>query len=117
MNNSKIWLVVNPTVGIPLLLSAVALSSFAVHLAILSKAPNLLYYGPDRVETVDADTTSLDPAEGAAKAAKVADAALGLGEGAEVLITMPDGTTARAIVQGDATVASIRSPDAPLAEN
>ncbi|MFK7753495.1 MAG: light-harvesting protein [Sedimentitalea sp.] len=36
MNNSKMWLVVNPTVGVPLFLSAVAVGSFAVHVAVLS---------------------------------------------------------------------------------
>lgn len=36
MNNSKIWLVVKPTVGVPLFLSAVALGSFAVHVAVVS---------------------------------------------------------------------------------
>lgn len=32
----KIWLVVKPSVGIPLFLSAVAVSSFAVHYALLT---------------------------------------------------------------------------------
>lgn len=32
----KLWCVVKPTVGIPLLLGAVAVSSFAVHYALLS---------------------------------------------------------------------------------
>ena len=36
MNNSKIWLAVKPTVGVPLFLSAVAVGSFAVHVAVLS---------------------------------------------------------------------------------
>ena len=36
MNNAKMWLVVKPTVGIPLFLSAVAVGSFAVHVAVLS---------------------------------------------------------------------------------
>lgn len=36
MNNAKMWLVVNPTVGIPLFLGAVAVGSFAVHVAVLS---------------------------------------------------------------------------------
>ncbi len=36
MNNSKIWLVVKPTVGIPIFLGAVAVGSFAVHVAVLS---------------------------------------------------------------------------------
>jgi light-harvesting protein B-800-850 alpha chain len=32
----KIWLVVKPSVGVPLLLGAVAVSSFAVHYALLT---------------------------------------------------------------------------------
>jgi light-harvesting protein B-800-850 alpha chain len=32
----KLWLVVKPTVGIPLFLSAVAIGSFAVHVALLT---------------------------------------------------------------------------------
>jgi light-harvesting protein B-800-850 alpha chain len=32
----KIWTVVNPSVGIPLFLSAVAVTSFAVHLALVN---------------------------------------------------------------------------------
>jgi light-harvesting protein B-800-850 alpha chain len=36
MNNAKMWLVVKPTVGVPLFLSAVAIGSFAVHVAVLS---------------------------------------------------------------------------------
>jgi light-harvesting protein B-800-850 alpha chain len=38
MNNGRLWLVVKPTVGIPLFLGAVAVGSFAVHLAVLSHA-------------------------------------------------------------------------------
>ena len=36
MTNGKIWLVVKPTVGVPLFLSAVAISSFLVHLAVVT---------------------------------------------------------------------------------
>ncbi|MEL6226928.1 MAG: light-harvesting protein [Pseudomonadota bacterium] len=36
MINSKMWLVVQPTIGIPLFLGGVAVGSFAVHLAIVS---------------------------------------------------------------------------------
>lgn len=36
MNNAKMWLVVKPTVGVPLVLSAVAVGSFAVHVAVLT---------------------------------------------------------------------------------
>ncbi len=36
MNNAKMWLVVNPSVGVPVFLGAVAVGSFAVHVAVLS---------------------------------------------------------------------------------
>jgi light-harvesting protein B-800-850 alpha chain len=36
MNNGKIWCVVNPTVGIPIFLGAVAVASLAVHFSILT---------------------------------------------------------------------------------
>ena len=36
MNQGRIWCVVNPTVGLPLFLGAVALIAFTVHFAILN---------------------------------------------------------------------------------
>lgn len=36
MINSRMWLVVNPTVGIPLFLGAVAVGSFSVHVGIVT---------------------------------------------------------------------------------
>jgi light-harvesting protein B-800-850 alpha chain len=36
MNNGRLWCVVNPTVGIPLFLGAVALTSLTVHNAVLT---------------------------------------------------------------------------------
>ncbi len=35
MNQSRMWLVVNPTIGIPLFLGGVIVVSFTVHFAIL----------------------------------------------------------------------------------
>ncbi len=40
----KIWCVVKPSVGIPILLGAVALGSFAVHLALLTNTTWLPKY-------------------------------------------------------------------------
>ena len=40
----KLWLVVKPTVGIPLFLGAVAIASFAVHVALLINTPWLQEY-------------------------------------------------------------------------
>jgi light-harvesting protein B-800-850 alpha chain len=36
MNQGRIWCVVHPTVGLPLLLGSVALISFTVHFAVLN---------------------------------------------------------------------------------
>ncbi|MCW2274566.1 light-harvesting protein [Rhodoblastus acidophilus] len=36
MNQGKIWTVVNPAVGLPLLLGSVAITALLVHLAILT---------------------------------------------------------------------------------
>lgn len=35
MNNAKMWLVVKPSVGVPLLLGGVALGSFLVHVGVV----------------------------------------------------------------------------------
>lgn len=58
MNQGKIWRVVNPTVGVPLFLGAVALTSLFVHYQLLNRTAWLpAYY------------------QGGAKAVKAAEAA------------------------------------------
>jgi light-harvesting protein B-800-850 alpha chain len=92
MNNAKMWLVVNPTVGVPLFLGAVAVGSFAVHVAVLSNT------------TWVSDFLSGKPLGGMGMASVVlpeadAQAAAYLVPGSnEVLVTMPDGTTAHAVL-------------------
>ena len=71
----KIWCVVKPSVGIPLFLSAVAVSSFAVHLTLLNTAPWLknYYVGGQKATTAAvapaaaAETVAAAPAATAAK--------------------------------------------------
>lgn len=102
MNNAKMWLVVKPTVGIPLFLSAVAVGSFAVHVAVLSNTTwvaDFLSGKPLGAGTATAALT-LDESE-VAKASFVSPGSQ------EVLITMPDGTTAHAILKLPETVASL----------
>lgn len=93
MNNAKIWLVVSPTVGIPLFLGAVAVGSFAVHVAVLSKThwyEDYLVGKPlGSTATAMLNTQSTEPANAAYIAAGSKD----------VLIVMPDGSTAHAILQ------------------
>lgn len=90
MNNAKMWLVVKPTVGVPLFLTAVAVGSFAVHLAVLSKTNwynNYLVGAPlDATAALQVDENQT------ANVAYVPDGTQ------QVLITMPDGSTAKAIL-------------------
>lgn len=102
MNNAKMWLVVKPTVGIPLFLTAVAVGSFAVHLAVLSKTNwyNDYLQGKELGSSA-ASAALLVPAPDATQASYVVPGSQ------EILITMPDGSTARAILQLPDQVASL----------
>ena len=101
MNNAKMWLVVKPTVGVPLFLSAVAISSFAVHVAVLSNTSWVSDYlkGKPIAGGMAAIEAPLDVAP--AQAAFVVPGAQ------EVLVLMPDGTTARAILQPQGSLAAL----------
>lgn len=92
MNNAKMWLVVKPTVGVPLFLSAVAVGSFAVHVAVLSNTTWVAdFLSGKALGTGMASAEQVLP-EQTAKVAYVP------GGSHEVLVTMPDGTTARAVL-------------------
>lgn len=104
MNNAKLWLVVHPTVGVPLFLGAVAVGSFAVHVAVLSNTSWV------------SDFLSGRPlGSGSAQSAALAapDAVLGSaahvvpGQGREVTVILSDGTVARAILQAPEKMASM----------
>jgi light-harvesting protein B-800-850 alpha chain len=65
MNQAKIWLVVNPSVGLPLLLGSVTVIALLVHLALISHTTWFPAYwqGGNKkvaaVETVSAPVASL----------------------------------------------------------
>ncbi len=100
MNNAKMWLVVHPTVGIPLFLGAVAVSSFAVHVAVVTNTTWVADYLSGKPLGAGAASAALViPEQDTAKVAFV-------GAGSqEVLITMPDGTIAHAVLTKPATLA------------
>ncbi len=50
----KIWCVVKPSVGIPLFLSAVAIGSFAVHVALVMNTTWIAAYHQGKVPAVEA---------------------------------------------------------------
>ncbi|MFK7745288.1 MAG: light-harvesting protein [Roseobacter sp.] len=98
MNNAKMWLVVKPTVGVPLFLSAVAVGSFAVHVAVLSNTSWVSdFLSGKELGSGDemASATLLDSPD-AAKASYTTDAVDGA---REVTIIMSDGTPMKAILQ------------------
>jgi len=94
MNNAKMWLVVKPTVGIPLFLGAVAVGSFAVHVAVLSNTTWVADFLSGKPLGSGAATASL-----AVPQPDVAKATFTATNGQEVLITLPDGTTALAVLK------------------
>lgn len=106
MNNSKIWLVVKPTVGVPLFLSAVAVGSFAVHIAVLSKTNWYENYliGADldgASAALETDTHVLPASAGVtADTPMYLDAAAA--DGATVIL--PDGRTARLVIEDPVTL-------------
>lgn len=96
MNNAKMWLVVSPSVGVPIFLGAVAVGSFAVHVAVLSNTTWVADFLSGKTigdkETAALSTDTMDTA----KASFVTPTADG---GLEVTIIMPDGTSAKALLQ------------------
>ena len=104
MNNSKIWLVVKPTVGVPLFLSAVAVGSFAVHVAVLSNTS----WVSDFLKGQEMGSSASAALETDAKTQHASFDAEAL-DGQAVLVTLPDGTTARAVLEMPKTMASAGS--------
>ena len=100
MNNAKMWLVVNPTVGFPLILGAVAVGSFAVHLAVVSNTSWVSdFISGQPMGTGDAMEAS---ARMTLPEADVSNASFTLpttNGGLEVQIKMPDGTTTNGILK------------------
>jgi light-harvesting protein B-800-850 alpha chain len=96
MNNAKMWLVVKPTVGVPLFLTAVAVGSFAVHVAVLSNTTWVADYLSGK--PIGAGMASLEPV-----VPDVANAAFVTPGGKDIMVKMPDGSLAHAVLTGDAS--------------
>lgn len=105
MNNAKMWLVVSPTIGVPVFLGAVAIGSFAVHLQVVKNTDWVSSFmqgdGFDGAEMASA--TQLN--EGELKAGQ-ATYVMPTGNGMEVTVILPDGTSAVGILNMPETMAS-----------
>jgi light-harvesting protein B-800-850 alpha chain len=71
MNQGRIWCVVNPTVGLPLFLGSVAITSLIVHAAVLTHST---WYGPYVGITAKAKTAMNDTDSKVASTAMKTDA-------------------------------------------
>ncbi len=113
MNNAKLWLVVSPAVGLPIFLGAVAVGSFAVHLAVVNNTSWVSdFISGVPLGTGDQVEAGLLPAPDATKnAAYTVPATEG---GQEVLVVMPDGSTATAILKPLDVQASATTLAAPI---
>ena len=101
MNNSKIWLVVKPTVGIPLFLSAVAVGSFAVHVAVLSNTTWVADFLAGRELGATAQAASAAPAANAGAVGFVGENSVALDtlqDGDAIKVVLADGRTARLVI-------------------
>lgn len=109
MNNAKMWLVVPPAVGVPVFLGAVAVGSFAVHVAVLSNTSWVAdFLSGQELGSGDEMAAMLKSQQ--ADTAK-ASYTLPLEGGAqEVTVILPDGTTATAILQPNQVLASASPP-------
>lgn len=111
MNNSKIWLVVQPTVGVPLFLGAVAVGSFAVHVAVLSNTTWVSDFLSGNELGSSAQTAMVTPGEAplASTVVYAAPGAEAVDGGREVTVVLPDGRTATAIFEPkDLVYASVK---------
>lgn len=109
MNNAKMWLVVSPSVGVPIFLGAVAVGSFAVHVAVLSNTSWVSDFlsGQELGSGDEMAASQLKPKAEMQKAGYVLDR----GEnGREFTIIFEDGTTAQAVLRSDEVLASAASP-------
>lgn len=103
MNNAKMWLVVKPTVGVPLFLGAVAVGSFAVHVAVLSNTTWVSDFlsgnelGSGAASAAVTTTTGTNLA--AAPAATTGD---------RITVVLPDGSKAVAVIEAVPTVVASR---------
>jgi light-harvesting protein B-800-850 alpha chain len=118
MNQGRIWCVVNPTVGLPLFLGSVAVTSLIVHYSVLSNTTWFASYWNGHAKPKAAAAAEATPS-----VAKLSDGSSGVvvsvtpmagganaGETSFVITVGPKTATAQADAGGDATAGKL--PDA-----
>ncbi len=99
MNNAKMWLVVSPTVGVPLFLGAVAVGSFAVHMQVVKNTS----WVSDFLQGVPMGTGDKMAAAAIVDDSKLEAATVSYAvpakDGLEVTVILPDGTHTQALLK------------------
>lgn len=117
MNNAKMWLVVPPAVGVPVFLGAVAVASFAVHVAVVTNTSWVSDYlsgqplgSGDMAAAVIVDESAALGTQGGSAPATASYAVPGAQGEQQVLVIMPDGTTRAALLQAETLAAATPPP-------
>ena len=100
MNNARMWLVVHPTIGIPLFLGAVAVGSFSVHVAVLTNAG---WVGDFLQGKELGSTAALKQSDGTATVVFRDQDKAATGLAREATVTLPDGRTGTAYFEPKVT--------------
>lgn len=110
MNNAKMWLVVPPAVGVPVFLGAVAVGSFAVHVAVVTNTSWVAdFLSGQPLGTGDAQEAALmlNPDMETAQASYVIDDPQ---IGQQVTVVLNDGTVTTATLAPTPILASAEAP-------
>ena len=113
MNNAKMWLVVKPTVGVPIFLGAVAVGSFAVHVAVLSNTSWVSDFlsgqemGSTQTAAIEAPIQSASADGNTVRFYPVSSSDTAMGQD-EMVVVLPDGRMGKAVFTKPVAMASDR---------
>jgi light-harvesting protein B-800-850 alpha chain len=110
MNNAKMWLVVKPTVGVPLFLSAVAVGSFAVHVAVLTNTSWVGDFLQGQPLGTGDQVSSLAVPQDSTGASNASFTTSSDATGQTVTLMLPDGTVTKAVLALPDSLASADGP-------
>lgn len=109
MNNARLWLVVNPTVGIPIFLGAVAVGSFSVHVAVLTNTTWVADFlaGRELGSTASIEAPAALASASERVAVEAAQPSVTVDEASQTAtIVLPDGRTAEVVLDRPVEIAS-----------
>jgi light-harvesting protein B-800-850 alpha chain len=111
MNQGRIWCVVNPTVGLPLLIGSVAVTSLIVHYSILSHTPWMSSYWSGAKKTAELEGTTapvaLNSTSAPAFVVTVAPSASGDAKASSFVINVAPATVSTADASAPTTLAAV----------